>query len=112
MIEKYYEKQEQKAQEDPNLARLSEKVDNKKRSNNALMVAGQVTIVLLGIASGYLRYQMETFDVAHMTEARFERLLVAMIVAQSIIAAVGFYAIYLLFSAIIIMRAQAKKIGN
>ena len=55
---------------------------------------------------------METFDVAHMTEARFERLLVAMIVAQSIIAAVGFYAIYLLFSAIIIMRAQAKKIGN
>ena len=97
---------------DNNYTRLSITVDQKKKLNLTCFKVGIAAIVMLSCICAFLRYFMNPWELVTESEELFDKLLAALVVAEAIISAICFYAIYLLFQAIVIMRSQAKKIGN
>ena len=95
-----------------NYTRLSITVDKEKKANLACFKVGIAAIILLSVICAFLRYFMNPWELQTESEELFDRLLAALVVAEAIISTICFYAIYLLFQAIVIMRSQAKKIEN
>ena len=91
---------------------LSVKVAKKKCLNLTCFHFGGVIIVTIGIMTAMCRFKLSYDKHRAFSETTFHTLLIVLCGLETIISLTCFYALYLLFIAISIMRANANKTGN